>query len=103
MLFKLQQCVIHASNIHKKSVYGLLKCQLKYLNPQPIKIYDLNENKKKEIKSNTNKDNIFFIDIYYDINSSKAFIITGNFGYIKSYDYKDDKIYHKYSGSNNCI
>jgi len=92
---------IIASNIHKESVRGFWKCELKYLNPEPIKIYDLNGNQKKEIKSNTNKDNTFFIDTYYDKNSSKAFIITGNFGYIKSYDYKDDKVYHKYSGDNN--
>ena len=38
----------------------------------------------------------FYIDNYYDKKLSKNYIITGNKGFIKSYDYNNNKIYHKY-------
>ena len=63
---------------------------------EPIKIFDLKGIKIKEINDNTN-DKTFLIDIYHDKKSFKNYIITGNWGYIKSYDYHKDKIYHKYS------
>ena len=62
--------------------------------PSPIKVYDLNGIKINEIKES--KDSTYFIDIYYDIKSSKTYIITGNNQYNKSYDYKNNKVYHKY-------
>ena len=60
----------------------------------PIKIFDLYGNLHKEIYD-SNSD-IYFIDYFYDNNESKRYIITGNFGYIKSYDYNLNKIYYKY-------
>ena len=65
----------------------------------PIKIFDFNGNKKKEI--NNSNDNIGFLDIYYDNKLSKTFIVTGNEGYIKSYDYIQNKVYHKYQDNDN--
>ena len=64
-----------------------------------IKILDLNGNTLEKI--NNSNDNIFFIDNYYDENVCKNFIITGNFGYVKSYDYFNKKLYHKYSVNDN--
>ena len=63
-------------------------------NADPIKIFDLTGTKVHEI--NCAKNNTFFIDVYYDEESSITFIITGNYGYIKSYDYNNKKKYHKY-------
>ena len=58
-----------------------------YANLEPIKIFDLNGNKIKEL--NNSNDDTIFIDTYYDNN----YIITGNNGYIKSYNYNDNNIY----------
>ena len=62
---------------------------------ESIKVFDLKGNKIKEI--NDSKDNTAFIDIYYDHKLSKNYIITGNIGHIKSYDYNKNKLYYKYS------
>ena len=67
-------------------------------NSESIKIFDLKGNKIKEI--NDSKNNTVFIDVYYDNKLSKNYIITGNIGHIKSYDYNKNKLYYKYSESN---
>ena len=59
-----------------------------------IKVFDLNGNKIKEI--NNSDDRTCFIDNYYDIKLSENYIITGNYDYVKSYDYNQNKILHKY-------
>ena len=64
----------------------------------PIKIFDFKGNTIKEI--NNSKDNIYFIDTYYDNKLSKNFIITGCEHYVKSYDYDKNEIYHKYPNEN---
>jgi len=61
---------------------------------EPIKIYDFKGNKIKEI--NDSNDDTYFIDIYYDKKDFKNYIITANYNYIKSYDYNQNTIYHKY-------
>ena len=103
-------------NIEKLTNYGFLKsaCFLNdnkgsYIvvcfaiyhknNPEPIKVYDFDGNKTKEI--NDSEDSAYYIDNYYDDDLNKNFILTGNLGYIKSYDYNENKIYHKYNENNN--
>ena len=98
-------------NIEKLTNYGFLKsacflndnkgsyivvCFVIYHknNPEAIKVYDFDGNKTKEI--NDSEDNSYYIDNYYDDDLNKNFILTGNLGYIKSYDYNGNKIYHKY-------
>ena len=66
---------------------------------EPIKIYDFNGNKIKEI--NNSNEKTYFIDTYYDKILNKYFIITGNFNYVKSYDYRKNVVYHKYNDSFN--
>ena len=68
-------------------------------NPEPIKVFDFKGNKIKEI--NGSEDNAYYIDNYYDNDLFKNYILTGNTGYIKSYDYNQNKIYHKYFENNN--
>ena len=63
---------------------------------EAIKVYDFKGNKIKEINDNNSNDRTFFIDVYYDIKSSKNYIITGNYDYVKTYDYNNNKIYYKY-------
>ena len=70
-------------------------------NFEPLKVYNFSGEKIKEI--NQSNDCTFFIDTYYDNKLSKIFIITGNYNYIKSYDYDKNGIYHKYYENNNGI
>ena len=65
----------------------------------PIKVFDLKGNKIKEIKDSIN-NNTFFIDVYFDEKFSKTYIITGNCGFVESYDYNNNKIYNKYNHFN---
>ena len=67
--------------------------------PESIKVYDFNGNKIKEI-NNSNEDTRFIDTYYYNI-LSKNYIITCTNNYSKSYDYKENKVYHKYSKDNN--
>ena len=69
-------------------------------NSEYIKVFDFNGQKIKEI-DNTN-ELTYFIDIYYDKILSKIYIITGNYGYIKSYDYIIKQLYHKYDDNDKC-
>ena len=68
-------------------------------NCESIKIFDFNGYIVKEVKNS--KEQTYFIDIYYDIILSKKYIITGNVGYIKSYDYDNNDVYHKYNDFDN--
>ena len=70
-------------------------------NCEPIKIFDFNGKKIKEI--NDSKYKTFYIDSFYDKNLNINFIITSNENYIKSYDYNNNKIYHKYYENENEI
>ena len=66
---------------------------------ESIKVFDFKGNQIQEI--NDSKDDVFFIDIYYDNDLYKNFILTSNRGYSKSYDYNENKLYHKYNEDNN--
>ena len=68
-------------------------------NCEPIKIFDFEGNKIKEI-SNSN-DKTFYIEYFYDDNLKNYYFITGNFSYIKSYDYNKNELYHKYNDNDN--
>ena len=50
----------------------------------------------KEIKDNYN-NRTYIIDTYLDNKHAKNFILTGNDCYVKSYDYKENKLYKLYS------
>ena len=70
-----------------------------YIVTNKLEVLDL---KGKQVnKINDSNSTINIIDIYYDNELSKTFIITGNYGNCKSYDYKENKIYHTYSDNNN--
>ena len=66
-----------------------------------IKVFNLEGKLIKEIEE-TN-DCTYFIDIYFDNNLNKNFIVTGNFNYVKSYDFNNNRLYHKYNENNNGI
>ena len=85
-------CILNVNNKN----YIITSHFRKYLGniSEPIKVFDLDGNKVKEI--NNSNDRTYFIDTYYDNKLSKNFIITGNYNYVKSYDYNSNELYHKY-------
>ena len=92
--------LLSACFLNYKNQNNIITCNYKFNNiPEPIKIFDFNGNKIKEI--NGSKECTFFIDVYYDNNISKTYIITGNKGIVKSYDYDENKLYHNYYDNNN--
>ena len=63
-----------------------------------IKVFDFNKNKIKELKDSNYKT--YFIDSFFD-NNNINYIITGNKSFVTSYNFIEDKIYHKYQDYNN--
>lgn len=106
------QCMLDISEVNKK---GLLysACFMKFNyhtyiissnyneveTSENIKIFDFNGYKIQEI--NDSNEITFLIDNYYDNILQRNYIITGNLNYIKSYDYNNNRIYHKYFDNNN--
>ena len=62
---------------------------------EPIKVFNFNGKKVEEI--NNSNENIYFIDVFYDNMSSKKYAITGNIGYVKSFDLEKNDVYHIYN------
>lgn len=112
------ECILNLNNVNTK---GVLKsaCFLKDSkmikilstnfnsdgNPEPIKLFDLSGKKIAEIKDKyTKNDNSYFIDIFNSKKkSSITYIITANYGYVKSYNFNKGKIYHIYKDKNEKI
>ena len=86
--------LLSASFLNNNNQYYILTSNCSKENPEPIYVFDFKGNKIKEIKNS--KEITYSIDIYYDNNSSKYYIITGNLDNIKSFDYEKNEIYHKY-------
>jgi len=104
------ECILNLTNINKKgylysscffnqnnNIY-IITSNSNENNSESIKIYDLNGQKINLI--NYSNEKTLFIDTYYDNILSKYYIITGNFNFSQSYDYENDKIYHKYNDNN---
>ena len=107
------ECIINITNINKNG-FLFSSCFLSESNQiniissnrnvndesEPIKVFDINGKKIKEIY-NSNEPT-FFIDVYHDNILSKNFIIAGMNGYIKSYDFNKNELYHIYKDKNNA-
>jgi len=104
------ECLLNIKNVNKNGVLNSA-CFLNINNnvfiltsnfnlkgeSEPIKIFDFNGTKIEEI-TNSNEET-YFIDTYFSKKMSKYFIITGNHGYVKSYDYNENIVYNKYYDS----
>jgi hypothetical protein len=98
------ECILHIENIIKKgylnSAFILNDNNINYvisdsLGTDPIMVFDYKDGSKiKEINDSNEKS--FFIDNYYDKRKSVNYIITGCCGYVKSYDFNNNILYHKY-------
>ena len=63
--------------------------------PESIKVFDFNGNKIKNLKDSAQRT--LYIKAFYDEHiTKKNYIITGNEGSVKAYDYSDDVLYHNY-------
>jgi WD40 repeat protein len=60
----------------------------------PIKMINLENLRTQKLLDS--KDKIYFIDYYYDKNSSKNYIITSDENYVQSFDLKEKNLYHIY-------
>ena len=69
------------------------------INKYLIRVYNFTGRLVKYISNS--QEYTCFIDTFYDVNNLKNYVITGNFGYIKSYDFNQNKIYHKYCDNDN--
>ena len=96
------ECILNLSSIYKVGLIFsscfLIENNNEYIiicgssNESEIKIYDFSGVYIKSL--NDSKEKALFIDCI--IENFKIYIITGNEGYIKSYDYKENILYHKY-------
>ena len=76
-----------------KIIYIILFCENEKTN-----IYDCKGNFIKKL--NDFNTIVYFSDVYFDKKMDKTFILIGNKCFSKSYDYKQDKLYYKYSDIN---
>ena len=101
------ECLLHIQNVNedgwlysacflkdKNNKNYIITSNQNVFNCESIKAYDFKGNKIKEI--NDSNDSTLYIDSFYDNKLFKNYIITGNNGYIKSYDFNQNKFYHKY-------
>ena len=102
------ECILNISSIYKtgnlfsacllnhKNKYYIITSNYKTQGDlESIKIYDIDRNETTEIKNSN--DTTFIIDTYYDKIKEKIYIITGNKNDVKSYDFNNKELYHKYS------
>ena len=87
--------------LNEKNKLYIITSNKSFGHSDPIKVFDLKGNKIKEIEDFNDK--IFYIDTYYDNKYAKNYIITGNVSNVKSYDYNQNKIYHKYGNSSKRV
>ena len=114
-LFSNFECITNIKNINENGKlysacflndnyrdYIITSQSRKYLGniSELIKVFDFNGKKVREINNSGDRTN--FIDTFYDNKKSKIYIITGNYGNIKSYDYTGNKIYHIYSDNDSA-
>ena len=64
---------------------------------ESIKVFNLKGEEQKEINESDNET--IFIESYYDDNLHKNYIISANKYLVISYDYEENKLYHKYEHS----
>ncbi len=110
--FFTMECLLYVSNIYKEGhltsacilnynneLYIIVSNQSFNLVNNPLLVFDLKGNKIKKIKNSN--DDTSIVDVFYDNNSNKNYILTGNYGSVKSYDFEKDELYHTYINIDN--
>ena len=88
-------CFLEENINNKQNIYIITSCRDNKNGSRPIKTYDLNGNKNNEIKNSENAS--MYIKSFYDIKNNKNYIISCNMNNVKSYDFKENQIYHEYT------
>ena len=79
----------------KRSIYIITSHYKFSPPPEPIKVFSLKGRKKMNIeKSNFST---VFIDTYYDKKLEKIFIISGNYNFVRVYDFEENVLYRKFN------
>ena len=104
---KNYECILSIENIYPNDILHsgcflisnekihFVTCHYKITNdPQPVKVFDLYGNLVREIKDSYIKT--YYIDNYYDKKVSKNYILICINEEVRSYDFEEDKIYHRY-------
>jgi len=79
----------------KKSIYIVTSHYKFSPPPESIKVFTLKGRKKMNIDESN--FSTVFIDSYYDRKLEKIFIITGNYNFVRVYDFDDNSLYKKYN------
>ena len=90
-------CFIYDENQDYK--YIVTSNYVLFFNSGPIKIFDFNGTKIKEL--NDSERDVCFIDTYYDKELSINYIVSGNNDSVYSYDFVNNKLYNKYDDNDN--
>ena len=101
-------CLVNITNVNKEGYLNsacflhddsknifIITSNFYYISSEPIKVYDFDGKKIKEM--NESNEKVIFIESYYDDKYSKSYIIISNHEYVKSYDYSNSALYHKYN------
>jgi len=101
-------CLVNITNINKEGYLNsacflhddsnnlfIITSNFYYISSEPIKVYDFDGKKIKEM--NESNEKVIFMESYYDDSYSKGYIIISNHEYVKSYDYNNNSLYHKYN------
>ena len=83
---------------YKENIYIITSnCLFPMAKCSGLFVYNLNGNFEKSIDNcSKSYDGVFYLNSYYDIELNKNYIITGNCGYCKSFDFEEGKLYNKY-------
>ena len=106
------ECLLNLTNIYEQGFINSVCFLEDYINNiyiitsnfnfnsfQSIKVFDFKGSKIKEI--NESNDKTYIIISYLDVTKNKNYIITGNMGFIKSFDFQENIIYNKYNDHSN--
>ena len=84
--------ILSACFLINKDINYIITCNCFLYN---ILVVDFKGNKIKEINNSSNYT--IYIDIFFDVQKNKNYIITGNKTNVKSYDYERGELYYTYS------
>ena len=99
------ECILNIKNINNSpdlgcacffndnnKIYIITSCRNNKIESRPIKVFDFNGKKIKEI--NDSKEASLYIDSYYENISFNNYIISSNLNHIKSYNFNKNELYH---------
>ena len=99
-------CVLNIKDIYPKGIINsacfidydnslyILSSNNNWVQPDFIKIFNFEGNNIGTIKNS--KENVYYIDTYFEECNLNLYVITGNYNSVRSYDYTKNELYHEY-------